>query len=288
MTARTIAAPRSLLTRGLILAAGVANLLGCGGPPEPFSDGTPPPSESGEFDSGPADLESATFALTRGQFDVGVIKEVDVDCPSGSELIRLGFDNEDDDNNNSTYGWVGATQGRRNLSLYFCRVDGREFKRRRGTTPALNYAVLKLGEFCPVGSVSFTRYFDNEDDPFDGGKLGLGTPTCRTQVYWSDGNIYPNSYGGNCRNNLWMKFCMFVASESGTTSPFPALGFRYGVFASETSAGEKPYGYVYTDDEDDDNNNKIYGDDRDGYNHIGSEVFLDTGRNTRLHMVRVR
>jgi hypothetical protein len=259
----------------MVMAALLSACAADGGQETPGDEILPAGQEADQ----PFQLGERSAALI-GPNDVGVLKEAGGFCPAGSEQIRLGFDNEDDNNNNQRSGWVGATSGGRNTDMFFCRVDGRSFRQRAGNDASGNYAVLQLGNTCPAGSVSFTRYFDNEDDPFTN---GIYEPqVCKTGAFWSDGDISPSAYGGNCYNNLWMRFCMFRASTGGSSSPWPDVGVSYGVFSGSNNAGGRATGNVYTDDEDDNNNNSISGD------FSGSEAFLTRGSNTRMFMMRVR
>ncbi len=210
--------------------------------------------------------------------DVGVIK-TEMPCPRDaatgiSEEIMLGIDNENDNNNNSTIGWVGAASSGQNTYLRFCRVRGSQFKQVRSDRGSDTYAVLKLGTTCPTGSVELTRYFDNNDSC--GNWLG-SIGACRAYQDWY-GNISPNSYGGNYGNNLTMKLCMFRASATAANFSFPALSTGYGVFGQ----GGLENGWIYTDDEDDNNHNSLTG------STAGSAAFLTAGSNTKLWFSRKR
>ncbi|WP_164017684.1 hypothetical protein [Pyxidicoccus trucidator] len=177
-----------------------------------------------------------------GAQDVGVIPKKPWGCPAGSEYIQIYMDDEDKNNNNYTWGWVGATQQTSAGTRFgFCRVDGTKFKRLiHGFNTDLRketYAVLKLGSSCPLGSMEFIRYFDNED---------------KNNANSRSGNIWPNTSNANTT----LRFCMFMPGNSGMGA-FPSLGFEYGVFAPSNvqSAYWLAAGYVHTDDEDRNNSN---------------------------------
>jgi hypothetical protein len=246
-----------------------AQLVGCA------ADVGTAPEDDAQQDE--VELGSATQGLVEN-LDVGVIQGNGVNCPGNNIELMIGLDTENDDNNNQRSGWVGATTGSSNTYFHLCRVDGTKFKQVKSANAADNYAVVKLGTKCPDGSVEFTRYFDANDSC--GNWLG-GIGACGPYGDY-EGNITPNSYGGNYGNNLTMLFCMFRASSSAATFNFPNLGSPYGVFGASGLHGTMESGWVYTDDEDDSNNNQTWG--LTG----GSEAFLEAGKNTKLHMARVR
>jgi hypothetical protein len=236
-------------------------------------DGPREGDESGDLESS-VELGSASQAVI-GPNDVGVIPAAGTNCPN--EWVMLHAENEREGNWNDKGGWIGATdQQKGHTKFNVCRVDGSAFRNARGTASNLNYAVVKLGATCPAGSVEFTRYFDNEDRPRSCPPwpiaCGVGKPDTL-------GDFAPSYYSSN---NLWMKFCMFRASASGSTSPAPNLGFSYGVFGTPSQFGALADGFVHTDDEDDGNANRLQGD------HSGSSAFLTAGGNTTLKIVRVR
>jgi hypothetical protein len=211
-----------------------------------------------------------------GPNDVGVLAPENMNCPN--EHIVLVMENERDSNRNDADGWLGAsTQDSAFTKLHFCRVDGRSFHPVRGTNTDLNYAVLKLGDTCPAGSVELVRRFDDEDRPracpprplaCAGGNGAPGTL----------GDFTPNSYDGN---NLHLNLCMFRASTSGALWPMPHLVIPYGVFGTGALPSLLATGSVHTDDEDDSNANWLSGD------VIGSEAFLTPGGNTDLRFAEV-
>ncbi|MEP7123625.1 MAG: hypothetical protein ABJE95_22040 [Byssovorax sp.] len=218
----------------------------------------------------------ASAQKTAGAYDVGVIPKKAGKCPSGSPYIQIHMDDEDDGNDNYHWGWVGATsQDSSGTTFGFCRVDGSQFQPlcrdpnqnhdlREGT-----YAVLKLGSQCPVGSVEFSRSFDNEDD---------------NNQNWSQSNIGPNV----SNSNTTLRFCMILPSSQNCMGSFPAMGIEYGVFA--TSDYPSPHwlqaGYVHTDDEDH-NNADSYGFNPQGGVGVMIHDMVFGAHNTELRLARV-
>lgn len=180
----------------------------------------------------------ATLAQT---FDVGVIRESTIGCPSGSEQIIINMDDEDDDNISAVSGWTGAiSRSAIGTQFVFCRTNGVPFVSIRH-----DYAVLQLGPFCPNGSKRMARLFDNENDD--------------TASQWS-GNIAPNfiarwiKLGGSPSESedTMLYFCFFPADPLATPNTLPSIGVPYGVFATpQAGAPWLASGWVYTDDEDD-------------------------------------
>ena len=156
-------------------------------------------------------------------------------------MVQIHMDDEDRRNNNSRWGWLGATTSGSNTTWRYCRVESliySDFKPLAYGSRDADYAVLKLGALCPAGSRTIIRYQDNED---------------WRNANWSSGNIYPNVNVG--RRNWKTSYCHFDGgsySPSGTMSAFPIVGFPYGVFASERMPRDyaMQYGFVYQDDED--------------------------------------
>jgi hypothetical protein len=209
-----------------------------------------------------------------GVHNVGIIPENSAGCPTGS-YIRITMDDEDDKNKSSVNGWRGAiSHYKSGTNFEFCKVDGNQFVGH----PGGDYAVLKLSDTCPAGSISFARVFDNEHNHNNNSKAGEITPNKSTSA-------------------TLMYFCFFPSAQTMTS--FPDFGVPYGVFAAPSSAWLAT-GYVYTDDED--SNNKdyttwegiadtsrftkiIYGSDRvlDGL-----DTHLLKGRNSYLLVAKVR
>jgi len=137
------------------------------------------------------------------------------------------MDDEDKKNKSSVDGWTGAiSHYSTGTHVEFCIVDSNQF----GSHPGGDYAVLKLSETCPDGSVSVHRNFDNEDNK---------------NKNWSRGGIYPNK---SEKSYTLLYFCYFPSPRMNMPS-FPSLGVPYGVFA-EPSPAWLATGTVFTDDED--------------------------------------
>lgn len=195
------------------------------------------------------------------------------DCPGGTSLLYFYFDDEDGNNQNWHDGWIGATISDRNTRLYFCRVDGRQFKPLSSTNSVTNhYAVLKLGTQCPPGSSSFFRRWDHED---------INNQNDRWTSSGHDADFSPNSTDGN---DDILNFCLF-RTGADTMSQFPNLGFHYGVFAAADFSKAIQTGRVATDDEDGVKDNA---DDMTGGADAERIIEPTTeGRNTTIHMARV-
>ncbi len=210
-----------------------------------------------------------------GAQDVGVIPKKPGVCPPGSEYIQIYMDDEDRNNANYNWGWVGATQqSSAGTRFGFCRVDGTKFKPLNDNfwvkdLRAETYAVLKLGSSCPTGSMEFIRYFDNED---------------KNNANSRSGNIWPNA----SNSNTTLHFCMFMPSTNFYMGSFPNLGIEYGVFAASniSSVYWLAAGFVHTDDEDRNNANWF------SFNNNGNPALLIHamvwgGANTDMRIAKV-
>jgi hypothetical protein len=253
--------------------AGRAKLETVGGPKSETVGGTKAESESEEDGGGDTARASISQALVSGGlFDVGVIPSTP-SCPAGSEPIQIHMDDEDSNNANSRWGWLGATINDTNTTFRFCRVPGDRFLPLAQTNATVNhYAVLKLGTYCPPFSQEFARYFDNEDS---------------SNANWYTGNVYPNSVGGN----TLLRFCLFRYGST-TMSSFPALeGLSYSVFASGyfkppvNALLPLAYGHIHIDDEDSGNANGYLADSSIMYE---AQLIVSGGTNTDIGFARVR
>jgi hypothetical protein len=247
-----------------VLGCLIGLCAGCEGLPD---DGDIVSAE--EKGAGQLDLETESVRAALGApYDIGVIPDVDQACPGEEVLIHM--DDENTSNANARSGWIGRNTSTTNTTFRFCRVSGTAFRPARSSNSNMTYAVLRLATLCPAGSVPFTRHFDNEDKPRVVDVLsGQGTHKV--------GDIAPSI----SNKNTTMELCLFRASlDVPTSTPFPELGIRYGVFGSVATALAS--GWLYTDDEDDNNANRLSGD------HAGSGTVLTANRNTMLFMSRVR
>jgi hypothetical protein len=175
-----------------------------------------------------------------GAFDIGVIPDMGVNCPAGSEEIVIGMDDEDTANQSSRSGFIGKTNlGESTFAtrFYFCKVNGAVFRPFSTSGNAADqrddYAVLKLGTTCPADSQEFARGYDNEDTNNANFHIGVITPNLSN-------------------TGTTLIFCLFRFSSLGLVQPsFPNLGFRYGVFApSDFNRGALAFGSFTSDDED--------------------------------------
>jgi hypothetical protein len=176
-------------------------------------------------------LTVAEGAAQAATTDVGVVP-ASRSCPIGVEAIVIRMDDEDDNNQNSRSGNIGAIRSDSNTEFFFCRVNGASLRAFQPPGSAVRpYAVLKLGANCPNGSQQFSRRFDNEDD---------------SNNNFFQGNIFPSTSDSNTN----LVFCLFAPGLS-TMTTFPNFGFSYLTFSSVDSSG-----FLRTDDEDDSNNNQ--------------------------------
>lgn len=201
---------------------------------------------------------------------VGVLPNFAGACPPGLAKYTLYQDNEDDDNANSRFGWIGGVRSDTNTTWSFCGVDGDRF--RSLLNYKVNFAVVALGSTCPFGSITFDRYVDDEDNDSE---------------TWSNTPI--GSATRNTGGNTLIRFCWFLNYASNAAYPtgdaFPNLGGEYGVFGPNQPPAIQ-YGWVHTDDEDDDNRNSVNG--MDGTLTFYRSLWLTADSNSTYHMIRIR
>jgi hypothetical protein len=211
------------------------------------------------------------------QYDVGVIPD-GTSCPDDANTrVQYFMDNEDYKEESSTTPWTGGitiADAQGNTSFVFCRVDGQRFRNlAAASSDQNNYAVLKLGQFCPPGSKEFTRLFDNEN-----------TNNINHVVA---GAFSPNAYQRGALGS-WTKlrFCFFNSDPTAPLmSEFPSLGFDYGVFAPSSHRLALRTGRVFTDDEDGGNNSW---EPPDAAWKPEATRIISEGLNTTLHTIQVR
>ncbi|MBT1708413.1 hypothetical protein KK062_09270 [Fulvivirgaceae bacterium PWU5] len=200
-------------------------------------------------------------------YDVGVIPNAN-QCPSWSEKIVFNMDCEDsggitgwDDNSTVTSDdYRGSwTTHNTDVTMVFCRVDGRFFNNPAGTYKPS--AVLKLGTlFTGMGEI--VRFFDNED-------------SSNSNTY--SGDIGPNYMDGNTT----LRFASLTSYGSGgCCAPYPDFSFGYGLLGSGGY-----YGNLLIDDEDRRNANGL---SYRGVNTDHIDNFLYGGGNTRIFITRAR
>jgi len=259
---RTIMNTRTIVTMGLSVVL-VAGGFGC---------------------EGPEAVEETQQALGSWQ-DVGVIPN-GTGCPSGVFRASAYMDTEDSFPTTNFGGWSGGwfpwgtLEAPSNgyvggVQMIACRVPGSQFKPLT-TNPGDSgkfYAVLQLGAVCPPGSESFTRRFDNEDDQ-------------NTNTVFSD--FDPSLITQQEHGASYLRFCLF-RSGSDTMPGFPDKGFSYGVFGNGNLPGVRATGWIRTDDEDDNNGNNFYAASPTSEFYAKQIIEpIDGGRNTVIHMARVR
>jgi hypothetical protein len=240
---------------------------------------------------------------TVGPYDVGVIPQTAGQCPAGSEYITIYMDDEDNSNISSMSGWTGATSqpysthvdGTR---LGFCRVNGllfynlghanlinwfnAAFDPQKTSVASYSYSLLKLGSYCPNGSVDYTVIIDNENT---------------NNQNSSTGNISPNIVKHGLHTRTALYFCLFTPSSGSSMTDFPPIGITYGVFAGAsvppTGLGHRNYwlatGSVFTDDEDFNNQDGIVdpGFSHDDFEASGGSV-TPGPLNTMFYMAKVQ
>jgi len=189
-----------------------------------------------------------TWSFRACPYAVGVIREYGAGCPAvpGSEAVWITTDDENTSNINTRAGWLGLNVSNSNTRLHFCKVNGSVFKPLTDIdSQEFRYAVLKLGESCPLGSTEFGKTTDNEDTDNVNSTSGV--------------NIWPNSQNKDITN---FRFCLFRNSSASVQkmSAFPDIGVPYGVFADPSLSSQFAVskGYIRSDDENTTNNNKYY------------------------------
>lgn len=182
-------------------------------------------------------------------FSVGVIPEPQ-GCPGGwAQLIQIHHDDEDRRNANGRGGWLGATTSTNNTTWRYCRIDtvaSLSFRPLQPRGDRYDYAVLKLGPFCPSGGRRVVRRQNNE----------VFAP-----ANWHTGVIFPSL---QIPGFTWTEYCHFdggTGSQLGQMAGFPKLGFGYGVHAPSAFPGPWALanGWVHQDDEDWFNRNAWFG-----------------------------
>lgn len=206
-------------------------------------------------------------------FDVGVIP-TNRACPGGTDAVRLFMDDEDRRNANNRGGYTGGIISNSNTDFFFCRVDGRNLYPLVQNSDDINshYAVLKLGEQCPNGSLEFSRSFDNEDN---------------NNTNTAEGNIFPNS-SDRASSRTTLVFCLFrggAETMGAFPQSFPGLDpFGYGVFAQSSFTHQVSSGFVSTDDEDTRNANRYSA----GAGWVAdAQRIVTAGANTTLRIAEV-
>jgi hypothetical protein len=174
---------------------------------------------------------------------VGVISNVKGCGSQGASSVAVFLDNQDKNNSNERYGWLGATISTKNTEFRLCAVDGRQFT--QAAAAGANFALVALSGTCPDGFTRFDRFHDNEDDnPSSADTAPPGSPTA--------------TVGPKLDTN--MAFCVANGSNPrASNGVFPDLGFSYGVFGGRTRSRAPwalQFGEVKLDDENKNNRNQ--------------------------------
>lgn len=243
----------------------------------------------------------AASAVVDNTYAVGVVPVDGTTCPADSQLVTIYMDDEDDDNNTDWVGYFGNDGGKwqspqtpfrgvregedicsifgctrfnENTTLRFCKVNGQKFKPLTTNVNAKSqfYAVLKLGQYCPNGSLNHSRFIDNEDDDNEN---------------WTSGPIAPNSQD----HNTSLKFCFFrTGTSSNLMTSFPSLGIQYAVFHDYDDSIQPSWviskRWHYSDNEDDDNINSSSPSGTSAAYDFGRLV--GSGTNTFFEFARVK
>jgi hypothetical protein len=216
------------------------------------------------------ELEVEASALSGSM--VGVIPDKGVNCPG--QRIEISVAPEMEDNNNHKEGWVGDWTWNNDAMgrMVYCKVPSSAFKAAKSTSTTANYGLLKLGASCPEGSFEVVRYFDLEDRRY--------APSTSEE----DKTYPPSRHGGLSGQNLWLHLCVFKAHNGGSSSPFPDLGFKYGVLGSPGVPGDITSGFAYNDDEDDNNHTRWEWNDE----NVNLDAIIEGKDNSKMKLVRVR
>jgi hypothetical protein len=255
--------------------------------------GTMTRSPTGTVDCGPEDTTVGVLPFSSS--------DPKYDCPSGPghDGIALVIDNENLANHDYCTHDSGARGeglwvlpdaakyspppcGKERIDTYlaFCRVDGGLFKSMIADAgrPEHAYAVLKLGDRCPNGSVEITKRIETNDPlpPNSNANSWGGHPSKSVEI-----RSKLNSY-------VKLSFCYFPpASElDNVMNDFPDLGFSYAVF--HDFDGPQPAWVVskrwhYSDDKDSTPNAYLPADPGDF-----EKIIENTNGDTVFDMARVR
>ncbi|MEH6417070.1 hypothetical protein [Pseudomonas sp. CGJS7] len=214
-------------------------------------------------------------------FSVGVIP--DRNCPAGTE-VWIHHDDEDRRNANGRGGWIGGTVSGGNTTWRFCRVPDKSTLAFRPLPKAgdhHDYAVLKLGVFCPSGARTVIRRQNNEIWNNQNNNSGAVSIFPSIQG-WP--NPMPIPVTGPFPFTV-TQYCHFdgaAPSVLGHMSAFPNLGYAYGVHAPSNfpAPWALARGWVHQDDEDWFNQNANWGN--------WGLTWMVGGGNTWRSLARVR
>ncbi len=202
---------------------------------------------------------------TRGEL-VGVIKylscgrydelEIHMDCEDSHNHNYVLPYRKMDNNGNYSYvpSWVGDTEVDKNITLKFCLVPKRLFKK----FEHYSYGVLSTTFEQSSNDYYFQRHFDNEDSKTKNWVKLNGVRKTNHDIAQELGN------GFDLRDNTLLTFQIFLSEKGhGSSDPtpknFPNLGIEYGVFGyiGQGWVEENVTGGVHIDDEDHKNMNYL-------------------------------
>ena len=165
--------------------------------------------------------------------------------------------------------------------LPFCRVDGALFKAMTADKGRKEegYAVLKLGDHCPSGSVEMTKVIQTDD---------AASPTSNNANSWGGHPSKSQEVRAGLNSFVKMAFCYFTAASRAddVMNDFPDLGFSYSVF--HDFDGPQPSWVIskrwhYSDDNDSAADSYIPADPGDF-----ETIIENTNGDTVFDMARVR
>ena len=202
---------------------------------------------------------------------VGVLPGASGVCPPQTDSYWVYQDNEDDNNENSADGWIGGIISDGNTRTTLCRTSSSRFAELTNDWYRVNFAVVALSPNCPVGTVGFDRYFDDEDE---------GN---------TSDDYVPSGSATQADGNTTFRFCWYINVDGDNPEApryaFPDLGGSYGGWGDPDAGYALQSGRVHTDDEDDAPSNDLSPVDSslDWYR----SMWLEGGDNTTLRTVRI-
>ena len=214
------------------------------------------------------------------KYAVGVMP-LDPRACAAENTVTIYTDDEDDDNESDSTGFElpqtvrrarRHDTGRAGTTWTFCKVDGRSFKSLTKYSYKTHYfyATLKLGQYCPNGSLDFQRHVDGEHDDNRSRLSGPAAPNTKEV------------------DSIVFNYCLFAANTDKMTS-FPDLGMQYAVFHDYDSEQPDQFiakRWVYSDDEDYHNFNLTTPDDTDDFPAFNA--IIGGGTNTMYDIAQVR
>lgn len=199
-------------------------------------------------------------------------------CPTGSTKITISFDDEDSHNRNEATNFTALWVLGNNTTHVYCKLSESEslkfFNIGGGEMHFEPYAVLKLGDECPNGGYTVSRYHDTEDN---------------SNKNSSTGPISPNVVNDNIR----LYFCYYPGEAFDGPAPyhsdFPTIsGFSsYGVFSNNAAQLNAYHGSRLHDDEDNSNSNSLSVPSMPAKARSALSRVMYTGSNTTYYLSRI-